>query len=256
MDKNELIKKYTGAGAQDAEDKLVLARVLDKLEACEKGHALTNTKFLNEHQRALAENMLAHLGGTRHVFYGGYEGAQRTVLVFLPDYIEPEEINGEENTPLAYIRAEYSPENKPSHRDFLGSLMGCGIQRDTVGDILPGEGSCDLIVLNEISPYVLTNLESAGKARLRTALIKQEQISVPTAEFKIIRDTVASLRLDNVVSSGFIISREKAADAIRAGKVSLNYMECVKPDKPIAEGDRISLRGMGKIELELIGGQT
>ena len=68
------------------------------------------------------------------------------------------------------------------------------------------------------------------------------------------KDTVASLRLDAVVGSGFSLAREKAASAIKAGKVFLNGMECLKPDKPVEAGTRITLRGLGKMELSELGG--
>jgi RNA-binding protein YlmH len=113
-----------------------------------------------------------------------------------------------------------------------------------------------LIVLREISPFILANLNSAGKAKLKLTAIDQSRLRVPEPEFKLIKDTVASLRLDNIVSAGFSISREKASDAIRAGKVAINHLECTKTDKPADKGDRISLRGMGKIEFCEAGNLT
>ena len=62
------------------------------------------------------------------------------------------------------------------------------------------------------------------------------------------------LRLDAVVGCGFGLAREKAASAIRAGKVAVNGLECLKPDKSAEAGDRISLRGLGKMELSEVGG--
>lgn len=252
MYKNEIVEKY----ARDTEDKLVLARLLDKMEEAERKNILTSTHFLNENQRALAEMLIKAQGNPRHLYYGGYDGALRSVALFLPDYMEPFQITDERIQPLACIRADYSKNQKLSHRDFLGALMGCGIKRETVGDILVREGSCDIIVLKEILPYVASNLESAGRARLNNTVIPLSHIIVPEAEFKLIKDTVASLRLDSIVSSGFSISREKAAGLVKSGKVFLNYAECTKPDKPIEEGDAISARGMGKFELNKVGHMT
>ena len=81
-------------------------------------------------------------------------------------------------------------------------------------------------------------------------------VSVPEQKVRQIRDTVPSLRLDGIVSSGFSISRGKAADYIAAGKCELNYAPCMKGDKQAAEGDVITIRGLGKIRLETIGGST
>ncbi len=235
---------------------MLLAQVLDKVESSEKKNILMNTKFLNEHQRALVENMLLGWGNTKHVFCGGYEDAGRVVLAILPDYMEPEELLKPDVDPLAYISATYPTGTVISHRDFLGALMGCGINRGTVGDILVGDGRCDIIVLREMLQFVLQNLESAGHVKLNVSQIEIGELEVPQAEFRLIRDTVASLRLDSVVSSGYSISREKAAAAIKSGKVSLQHRECLKPDRTVNEGDVVSFRGQGRIVLHEAGGLT
>ena len=82
------------------------------------------------------------------------------------------------------------------------------------------------------------------------------QVQIPTPETKEIRDTVASLRLDSILSSGFRIGRSLASQYITAGKVAVDSLPCEKPDKPVAEGARISVRGLGKIRLTSVGGQT
>ena len=79
---------------------------------------------------------------------------------------------------------------------------------------------------------------------------------MPEPEVKEIKDTLASLRLDSVISSGFRIGRSLAAQYIGAGKAAINGLPCEKPDKAVMEGDKISVRGMGKIKLRTVGGQT
>lgn len=246
MNKNEIIKRY----AQEAEGKLLLARVLDKLEEAEQNNVPKSTKFLNEQQRILVERMIANIGNMRYLFFGGYEGATRTILIFLPDYMEPEQIIDDDIIPIAFIRAEYSTDKTITHRDFLGSLMGSGIKRETIGDILVGEGSCDIIVLKEVLPYLLANFESVGRVKIKKTIIAAKLLKVPEEKFILLKNTVASMRLDNVVSSGFAISRDKASEYVKAGRVSLNSLECAKADKLLSEGDVISLRGMGKIKLQ------
>lgn len=249
MDKNELIKKY----ASDSDDRLLLAQVLDKLKIMEERNILSYTKFLNEHQRSMVEKLLIGCGHPKHAFIPDYVGAMRTVLAFLPDYIEPGQLYQEDISPISVIRATYSSAKEPGHRDFLGSLMGCGIKRETIGDIFVGECSCDIVIMNEILPFLLSNFESAGRVKLSISVIQCDEIIIPESDYKLIKDTVASLRLDSVVSSGFSISREKAAAAINAGLISLQHQECIKSDKTVVEGDVISLRGMGKIELLEVG---
>ena len=134
--------------------------------------------------------------------------------------------------------------------------MGIGVARETVGDICVGKGYCDFFVTREISPYLLQNFTGAGRTKFRLEAIALSEASIPQPEVKVISDTVASMRLDGIVSSGFRISRTLAAQAIAAGKVAIDGLPCEKSDKAVTEGCKISLRGSGKIKLVKVNGQT
>ena len=134
--------------------------------------------------------------------------------------------------------------------------MGAGIARETLGDICVGKGSCDFFVTAEIAPYVLQNFTGAGRAKLHLEQIPLSDVQVPEPETKEIRDTLASLRLDSVISAGFRIGRSAAAQYINAGKAAIDGLPCEKPDKAVDEGAKISVRGLGKIKLKAVNGQT
>ena len=143
-----------------------------------------------------------------------------------------------------------------SHRDFLGSILGLGLDREKVGDLLVGEGECHILALEDVADFLILHLEQAGRVRLKTAPLPLHQLTPPAVNVKAIRDTVNSLRLDAVAASGFSLSRGKAADLISSGKMQLNHRECLKPDRPVAEGDVISCRGLGKCVLKEVGGPS
>ena len=134
--------------------------------------------------------------------------------------------------------------------------MGAGIGRETVGDICVGKERCDFFVTQEIAPYVLQNFTSAGRARLSLRQIPLAEADIPQPEVKEIRDTMASLRLDSVISSGFRIGRNLAAQYVTAGKAAIDGLPCEKPDKTVSEGMKISVRGLGKIKLHAVNGKT
>ncbi|MDE6107483.1 MAG: RNA-binding protein, partial [Oscillospiraceae bacterium] len=142
----------------------------------------------------------------------------------------------------------------PTHRDFLGSILGQGIEREKVGDILVGDGVCDILVMRELCPYLLQNFDSAGRTRLRLEEISPEMLEPPEKKVKVIRDTVSSLRLDSVMATGFSLSRGKAADIISAGRVEVNHTLCQKSDRIVAQGDVLTCRGMGKCVLTEVSG--
>lgn len=228
------------------EDKLLLARILDKIELTARRNVPSATQFLTSRERALAEKLLAAAGSPAHEFEGGEE---RTVLKFLSDY--PCDFS-----PVSYIRAEFPMMYKLDHRDFLGALMGAGIKRETVGDINVGEGSADFAVLAEVVPYLMSNLTSAGRAPLSLSVIDAEELAAPVDDFTPRRVTVSSLRLDSVLAAAFNLSRTRAAELVAAGRVSLEHIECLKPDKAVGEGSVISVRGHGRAVVASFGGQS
>ena len=125
-----------------------------------------------------------------------------------------------------------------------------------MGDLLVGEGACQVIVLEEAEKVLLTQLDQVGRQRVRAVPMALDELAPPVRQVKAIRDTVATLRLDAVASSGFSLARSKMADAISSGKVALNGRECVKPDRTVAEGDVITCRGLGKCVLKEVSGPS
>lgn len=239
--------------AHTPEDRMLLAKVWDKINGGLRRNISANTCFLSPRELEMTRYLFGDLEGL-HAF-GGYADAERKMLVYLPEYLDEDSLTGEDS-PMVCLRAEFYEGDHPSHRDFLGALMGAGIARETVGDICVGPTSCDFFVTEEIAPYILQNFISAGRVKLRLKQIPISEVSVPEPEIKEIRDTVASLRLDSVIASGFRIGRSLAAQHIAAGKAAIDGLPCEKPDKTVTEGAKISVRGLGKIKLHAINGHT
>lgn len=239
--------------AQSSEDKLLLAKVSQRLTGAMARDIPCATSFLSPREQAL---VLQLMGQKDLLFFGGYAGAERAVAMYCPSYLEEESVYDEEYSPIVCLRAEFYRKDRLTHRDFLGSLMGCGVKRETVGDICVGEGSCDFFVLREIAPYVEQNLLSAGSAKLRLSRIPLHQARIPQPETEPRRNTVASLRLDSVISAGFRISRTGAVQHIQAGNVAIDGLPVTKPDKLVAQGSVVTVRGQGKLRLSKVNGQT
>ena len=248
MDRNNIEKI-----AHSAEDKVLLAKLWDKINAGIRRNIPANTSFLSPRELELAKYLFGNEPGL--YAFGGYEDAERKMLVYLPDYLDTDSLY-EEDSPLVCLRATYFEKDDLSHRDFLGSLMGAGIARETVGDICVGKGCCDFFVTAEIAPYILQNFISAGRTKLHLDQIPLREAQIPEPEVKEIKDTLASLRLDSVISSGFRIGRSLASQYVSAGKAAIDGLPCEKPDKTVAEGMKISVRGLGKIKLVSVNGRT
>ena len=248
MDRRERIAGLT----QDKEEAMLLAMVLERITAAQQREIPAWTPFLSQREQMLCKALLPE-GGWQ--FFGGSQQAERAMCVYVPEYLEPDWL-WSEDSPIAAVRAVFFGEDRLTHRDFLGSLMGCGIRRETVGDIFVREGGCDFLVTREILPYVLQNLTSAGRTALHLQPLPLSELQAAAPAMKTVRDTVSSLRLDALVSSGFGLSRAKAALYIESGKTELNYALCTKPDRAVSQGDTVSVRGLGKLRLTEVGNQT
>ena len=252
MDKSRLLDRVQAEG----EDRLLLAKVLDRAEQAASRNIPAATDILSPQQQMQVLDLLrlAGIPETSWVKLGGYEGAERNLFLFLPDWLEAE--LAESHSPLRCLRATFRAEEKLTHRDFLGSLMGMGIVREKVGDILVSEGSADLIVLDTVAEFLGTSWNSAGRAKLTVQEIDPAHIHIPVAKVQEVRDTVSSLRLDAIVATGFRMARGKAAELIGSGRVQVNWRDCTKSDKQLSAGDTVSARGFGKFELSEVGGRT
>jgi len=248
MDRNHIEKI-----AHTPEDRLLLAKLWDKITAGMRKNIPANTCFLSPRELEMTRYLFGDVPGL--YAFGGYADAERKMLIYLPEYLEADALY-DSDSPCVCLRAGFYQADSPSHRDFLGALMGAGIGRETVGDICVGKSQCDFFVTAEMAPHLLQSFTSAGRAKLHLSQIPLTQAQIPEPEVREIKDTLASLRLDSVISSGFRIGRSLASQYISAGKASIDGLPCEKPDKPVAEGSRVSVRGLGKIRLVQINGKT
>ncbi len=240
-----------------AEEKLLIARISDKARQCSENSMITNSGFLDMHERSVVAGMKLTDNSIRMLFYGAFDDAERNVALFLPEYIQAE--NTEEirryfdefpdDDPLAVVEIEkdkFSP--SLGHRDYLGALMGLGIKREMTGDIAVNNSGCKIAVLAKIAPFIAENLGKAGRGTLKAKIIspceaRENTKSAGTPD----SFTVSSMRLDSVVKNAFRVSRGDAVNAIEGGLVFINDCECLKPDKKICEGDKIVFRRKGRI---------
>lgn len=239
--------------AQSPQEKLLLAKLWDKIQSGMRRSVCANTCFLTPHEISLGRYLFGEQEGL-HIF-GGYADAERKMFIYLPEYLTQEALTDDDG-PIVCLRATFYEGDSLSHRDFLGALMGLGVARESVGDICVSTGSCDFFVMSEIAAYLLDHFTGAGRTKLHLEKIPLANAHIPEQETKQIKDTLASTRMDSVIASGFRISRSAAAQYICAGRATIDGLPCEKPDKTVDEGVKISVRGLGKIKLSAINGQT
>lgn len=236
------------------EKDLLLSRLADKLRLCRERDCIEQTAFLDAASLSEAKRFCA-AEKARASFFGGYENAERVLCVFIPDFY-PEEMfpsffyEQSDEAPIKALRCTWA-QGSPvlSHRDILGSVLALGIERETVGDILVSESSADVFVLSHMAEFILSDYKKAGRVPLSIKEIPLSEVRVPEQNVERKRDTVASMRLDGVLSAIFSLSRSKADEAVALGIVFVNDVRASKPDAPVKDGDKVVLRGMGKAKI-------
>lgn len=226
-------------------DKIMLAMVQDKMDQCNDYGRQTHTGFLDDRQRILAENTCKKIKGLCYEFYGGYEEAERRVFIAMPDLEMGE-------NPLAVLRITSVGTRELSHRDYMGSILGLGVKRELVGDILVTKTGADIVILKEMADFFVSNYDKAGATPIKVEIVETEEILAGEQDFEEIRETMPSLRLDNMIASAFKVPRSKAAEAITSGLVYINGQQSTKLDKTLIQGDKVVLRGKGKILLHQV----
>ncbi len=248
MKKDELIKMVS-----KLEDRVLVSRLLDKVEQCHYS-SFVYSDFLSPYEATISKRVLDKVNDVFYTFIGGYDGAERVIAAISSDFID--EDNGLSSAPLSFLRITPTVGKTLSHRDYLGSLLGLGIKREKIGDIIVSEEYADVLLIDKIAEYILYNLDKIGNVKVGCQLLDVYEYKAPQKKEKLITTTVASLRVDSVASSGFGISRTKVLDYFRAQRVNINWELVQNPSKQVSEGDVISIRGKGRIVLEKVAGTT
>ncbi len=235
----------------EGSDKLLQTRVEDTVHLCDKRSAPCFLGFLDLHEQAVVRQMLSGMPGVCWTLSGGFEQAERQILSVFPDFYTPEDIE----YPFTAVGFTYRAIRKMTHRDILGTLMSLGVRRDKIGDILCGEGISVVFLRTEIAGYVCEQVDRIGGEGV--TVIPDYDGDLPYhREYQNIHETIASPRLDVVVKTLCRCSREKAAETIRTGLVSIDHMVNDSVCATVTAPSTVSIRGYGRYLIDCIGPET
>lgn len=250
--------------SQAKESKLLEKRFADLSRTAYQRDIITYSDFLNLNEQNILHTMPKDMLSSRYISFGGYALAERQIAAFIPDAlylrwgkdeIDPREIG----FPITALKI--SPLNKKfaedlTHRDYLGTVLGLGIERDKTGDIVRAEdGAAVFFIHSSMEGFVREQL-----TRVRHTMVRAEAVPLPpdeyTPEYEEIKGTVASVRLDSLLSLAFSSSRTKLTGLIEGAKVFVNGRLITSNGYQVKEGDIISVRGMGKFYYAGSGAKT
>ena len=230
------------------EERFLAAHITDLQKQSIKSGVPRFSAFLNEREAVVAARAVKG----EPVFFGGYDGAARTVCGFF-EGTYAEELPKEELFPVCAVTFSFRKVDKPTHRDFLGALLALEIKRELVGDILVAEDYA-VVFCHETAEDLIYHVNKVG----RIGVNAEKGLTKPLPEVKTqkIDTTVSSLRLDCIVSAAANISRDKSASLIKSGQVNADFSPCLSVSEEISENTVISIRGSGRYRLSEIIGET
>ena len=235
----------------DRSDKLFAARLSDLTEQSRRNGCCAFSSVLDERQCAEADAWCRrNTGELMYRLWGGFPDARRKMLAVYPDYCEE---YVQEEYPFVCITFSYRREDKLTHRDFLGTFMGMMLKREVIGDIVVSEGEAQVFFTEVAARDVMSSVSKIGRVGVKVSSDRPFELEV-RQEYKSISGTVASLRLDCLVSLAAHMSRENAASLIRSEKVDVNHFTASSVSQELHEGDIISVRGSGRYVLSAVNG--
>ena len=208
------------------------------------------SEFLNLYEQTILSNEIKW----GYTLYGGYEDAERKVACFGTE----DDFGYPAQPPVAIIKiAPLSDKfsDNLTHRNFLGSLIGLGIKRETLGDIIIKENKGYLFCLESIAQYITDNLFKVKHTSVSCSVCNSiPEDALPDPKEKVV--IVSSLRLDVLISGVYDISRSKSANLISGEKVFINGKLAKSNSVNIENGSMISVRGYGRFRYTEILGST
>lgn len=241
------------------ENKLLISKITDKIRFCETKNKIQTTDFLDQMEQKVVDNFLKSQKITNYFYTGGFEEAERKMLIIYPEKLTDiiTSVNLNEYLNVIRISLPNEMQGEYSHRNYLGGLMKLGISREKIGDILVDSSGADILIMPEMLKFLLNNIPSLTRfSKSKIEQINLENLRKPEIQTQIIKITVSSMRLDNIVAELARCSRGKANEILEQERVLVNYEIVQKSSKEIKQNDVITIRGKGRFIVKEVIGNT
>ncbi|WP_405082469.1 RNA-binding protein [Paenibacillus chitinolyticus] len=217
-------------------------------------HKVKRTDFLDPRQAFILRTLVNRNPDVNCRLDGGYPDAERQRAILGPDYLD---LPGEDmGLRVLSVESGDSKFQALSHGDYMGAILALGMKRDKVGDINVSEQGCHFVVAEEAADYLHLNLSQVHRVHVTTEILPIDKLRPSAVKLEEMSLSVASLRLDGIVSDVFRLSRAKVLIPIGSGKCKVNWKPEENPSVPLQEGDVVSLQGFGRFRVLEIEGVT
>lgn len=234
------------------EEQPFIQQVLDWIDQVDGQYAPVLTPYLDPREQYIMQTLVAS-SVVQVAFHSAITSAERKRAIIYPDYYEVTAEDFEEKLFEIHYAHKFASIN---HSQILGSLMGAGIKRNALGDIITDGVRFQFALASSVAHYVALQIDHIGRQAVQLALIEPAELVHPIDESQIESTTIVSFRLDNVVANVYNISRQRAKQLVQNGRVKVNFAEVVRPDFTLAQFDIVSVRGFGRFYIKKIGSKT
>lgn len=216
--------------------------VLDYLDQVQYKQRLILTQFLDPYHQSIVKSVIGHQDEVQVLENGGFIHSESQRMIIAPYFYEIEK----EDFEIVVCKIIYAKNfEKLTHRDILGALMSIGIKRELFGDIVEKDKDFYLAVDQHIYEYLKDHLSMIKRSKVKF-VEWDEEIEVKN-DYLVKSFIVSSFRLDKIISSFYKISRQKAAEFIRAGHVKVNHKPVEQINYLCNNKDIISFKKHGRV---------
>lgn len=242
------------------EETLLHKRFVELSNIAYQRSVITYSDFLNLNELNILHTTPKDLFPVPYMTFGGYAYSERQMAAFLPDafslYMEKSEIQNLypiQIIKITPVHAKFAEEL--GHRDYLGALLNLGIERSKLGDILVQGTSAYVFVNESLADFIVNELVKVRHTVVLPQIVESAEF-VYEPRFEVIKGTVASIRLDSLLSLAYSSSRSKLTGLIEGARVYVNGKLITSNAYHVKNDDIISVRGMGRFQFKQIVSET
>ncbi len=227
------------------DEKEFVAHLNEQIEKVEKNGKVYLTKFLTLREKEIIKENIKYKD-VSVIFDGGYDNAERVRCLLYPSDIT---VNPDFN--ITCFAIEYNKRYLTlTHQNILGTLMSLQIDRSLFGDIVFVDTNCYFFASTEIS-YVLHN-EFTMINKVPVQIVEYNQRLETNQKYLTKEIMITSLRIDNVISHVYNMSRDMAKKYVVANNVFRNFQLIYDPSAKCEINDIISVRKYGRFIISQI----
>ncbi len=235
---------------EDKKNQFFVRHMLDMAHRADQGSYPVFTDFLTTSEYMLLSSLQAQLKGIRTAYWGGHRDCDHVTAGFFPNDWSGMDL---EIFPVVCIRVTPLSERYAQsleHRDYLGAILNLGIERSKIGDIRICERTAYVFCKEEFASFVVENFISVKHTQITCEILTTSD-ELPAQQYSERIDSVASVRLDNIVSAMAGVSRSRAAELIRQGNVTAGHILRTAVSYICTDKMIVTIRGYGKFRLSI-----